>query len=82
MTPFITLNMTKVLSDIVSSDSQGNLMGALGQISSIATIFGALVMGFISSINPDYNVALSGSLIIIGGIILRKLLINEIHNDL
>lgn len=82
ITPFITLNMTKILSDTVSNDSQGNLMGVLGQISSIATVFGGVIMGFIASIEPNYNAALGGVLILFGGLILRELLKREGHNDL
>ncbi|RUR17678.1 MFS transporter [Legionella sp. km535] len=82
ITPFVTLNMTKILSDTVSNDSQGNLMGVLGQISSIATVFGGVIMGFITSIEPNYNAVFGGGLILFGGLILRELLKLESQNDL
>ncbi len=81
-TPFVTLNMTKVFSDIVSNDSQGNLMGALGQISSIATVVGALAMGVFFAITPDLNAVCGGFFILAGAFILRALLKNGALNGL
>lgn len=81
-TPFVTLNMTKVFSDIVSNDSQGNLMGALGQISSIATVIGALTMGVLFAITPDLNAVCGGLFILLGALILRALLKNGALNVL
>lgn len=75
-TPFVTLNMTKIFSDIVSSDSQGNLMGALGQISSIATVFGALSMGVLFTIAPELNAVFGGLLILFAAFSLRGYLNN------
>ncbi len=81
-TPFVTLNMMKIFSDIVSNDSQGSLMGALGQISSIATVFGAIFMGFLSAIEPDLNACFGGLFILIGALILRNLLKQETAYDI
>lgn len=81
-TPFVTLNMTKIFSDSVSSESQGNLMGALGQISSIATVVGALTMGVLFSITPELIAVCGGGLILSGAFIMRALLKNGDLNGL
>ena len=57
-------------------------MGALGQISSIATVFGALVMGVFFAITPDLNAVCGGLLILVGAFILRALLKNGALNAL
>ena len=40
-------------------------MGVLGQISSIATVVGALVMGLMISLNPNFCSGVGGVLIIV-----------------
>ena len=81
-TPFVTLNMTKIFSDIAPSDAQGNLMGSLGQISSISSILGALTMAVLFTINQHLNAVCGGALILAGAFILRTSLKNNLPHEI
>lgn len=81
-TPFVTLNMTKIFSDITPGDMQGNLMGGLGQISSISSILGALTMSVLFTINQHLNAVCAGAMILAGAFILRTLLNNSLSHEI
>lgn len=72
ITPFITLNMIKIFSDKVPKNFQGYLMGSLGQLSSLATIFGSLVMGGLLYIENNLSAGIGGVLILISYMLIDK----------
>ncbi len=76
LTPFVTLNMIKLFSDLTSKDTQGNLMGALGQLTSLSTVFGALIMSVLLSIGRPLNSGLAGALILVSYLFINFSLIN------
>ena len=47
--PFITLNMSKFFSGLVTKEQQGRIMGGVGIISSAAMVVSALVIGVLAS---------------------------------
>jgi len=70
LTPLITLNMTKTFSALETGNVQGSLMGALGQISSFATIFGSLLMSGILYLDHNLNAGIGGLLILLSAFLI------------
>lgn len=68
--PFVALNMTSIFSDLVSKEVQGNLMGALGQIESLATVTGALLMTVFLYFGNDFDANFAGITLLIGFVVI------------
>ncbi|MCC2644514.1 MAG: hypothetical protein K0R94_292 [Burkholderiales bacterium] len=68
--PFVALNMKRIFSDMVPNDKQGNLMGALGQIESLTTVAGTLLMSFFLYFGNNLGAGISGSILLIGFIVI------------
>ncbi len=66
LTPFVALNMTRIASDLVSKEVQGNLMGALGQIESLATVAGSLLMTVFLYLGHNSGSGFAGIIVLIG----------------
>lgn len=68
--PFVSLNMTSMFSDWVAKDIQGSLMGALGQIESLTTVVGTLLMALFLYFNSNIGAGFSGVVLLMGFVVI------------
>ncbi len=79
--PFVTLNMTRMFSDLVSKEIQGKLMGALGQIESLTTVIGSLLMAIFLYWGNDFGTGFSGIILLISFFMMCFVLRQEVSKN-